>query len=88
MSKGKIGVVGAGSWGTALADCLARNGHPVILWSHETEVASGIDSDKRNDAYLPGVDLIRPCAPRATCRRCWRAPKSSSPSARRSSSDP
>ena len=57
MSKGKIGVVGAGSWGTALADCLARNGHPVTLWSHETEVASGIDSENRNDAYLPGVDL-------------------------------
>jgi glycerol-3-phosphate dehydrogenase (NAD(P)+) len=57
MSNRKIGVLGAGSWGTALADCLARNGHPVILWSHETEVAAGIESDGRNDAYLPGVDL-------------------------------
>ncbi len=57
MSNRKIGVIGAGSWGTALADCLARNGHPVALWSHETEVASGIESEKRNSAYLPGVDL-------------------------------
>jgi len=57
MSNRKIGVIGAGSWGTALADCLARNGHPVTLWSHETEVASDIESKKRNDAYLPGVEL-------------------------------
>ena len=57
MSNRKIGVIGAGSWGTALADCLARNGHPVTLWSHEMEVASGIESDRRNDVYLPGVDL-------------------------------
>jgi len=57
MSNRKIGVIGAGSWGTALADCLARNGHPVTLWSHELEVATGIESDRRNDVYLPGVDL-------------------------------
>jgi glycerol-3-phosphate dehydrogenase (NAD(P)+) len=57
MSNSRIGVIGAGSWGTALADCLARNGHPVRLWSHETEVASGIASDGRNEAYLPGIDL-------------------------------
>lgn len=57
MSNRKIGVIGAGSWGTALADCLARNGHPVTLWSHEPEVASDIESEKRNDAYLPGVGL-------------------------------
>ena len=57
MSNRRIGVIGAGSWGTALADCLARNGHPVALWSHEADVASGIESDNRNDAYLPGVDL-------------------------------
>jgi len=57
MSIRRIGVIGAGSWGTALADCLARNGHPVALWSHEADVASGIESDNRNDAYLPGVEL-------------------------------
>ncbi len=57
MKNRKIGVLGAGSWGTALADCLARNGHRVALWSHEAEVASGIESTSRNDSYLPGVEL-------------------------------
>jgi len=57
MKKRKIAVIGAGSWGTALADCLARNGHRVALWSHEADVAFEIGSDHRNESYLPGVDL-------------------------------
>ncbi|MEJ2483085.1 MAG: NAD(P)-dependent glycerol-3-phosphate dehydrogenase [Gemmatimonadota bacterium] len=57
MSSRRIGVIGAGSWGTALANCLSRNGHEVHLWSHETEVAEAIRRDSRNEAYLPGVEL-------------------------------
>lgn len=57
MSSTRIGVIGAGSWGTALADCLARNGHAVRLWSHEIEVADAIRAQHRNEAYLPGVKL-------------------------------
>jgi glycerol-3-phosphate dehydrogenase (NAD(P)+) len=57
VSSRRIGVIGAGSWGTALANCLSRNGHEVHLWSHETEVAEAIRRDNRNEAYLPGVEL-------------------------------
>ena len=35
----KIGVIGAGSWGTTLADLLAKKGYDVTLWAHEPEVA-------------------------------------------------
>ncbi len=57
MTSRRIAVIGAGSWGTALADCLARNGHRVWIWSHETEVADSITARHRNEAYLPGVEL-------------------------------
>ena len=57
MTNRRVAVIGAGSWGTALADCLARNGHRVRIWSHETEVADSITARHCNDAYLPGVEL-------------------------------
>jgi len=57
MTSRSIAVIGAGSWGTALADCLARNGHRVRIWSHESEVADSINDRHRNEAYLPGVEL-------------------------------
>lgn len=53
----RIGVLGAGSWGTALADLLARNGHQVVLWAHEARVAAGIQGGHVNDDYLPGFRL-------------------------------
>jgi glycerol-3-phosphate dehydrogenase (NAD(P)+) len=59
VSDRRIGVIGAGAWGTALADCLSRNGHHVRLWSHEIEVADSIRVERRNEAYLPGVELDR-----------------------------
>jgi glycerol-3-phosphate dehydrogenase (NAD(P)+) len=52
-----VAVLGAGSWGTALADLLARKGYPVQLWSWEAEVARLIQSERENPAYLPGVAL-------------------------------
>jgi len=52
-----IGVLGSGSWGTALADLLVRNGHAVRLWCFEAEVAETIDTARCNAKYLPGVAL-------------------------------
>jgi glycerol-3-phosphate dehydrogenase (NAD(P)+) len=55
----KIGVIGAGAWGTALAKVLAECGHEVSIWCNEAETAAGIRNDARNERFLPGVILPR-----------------------------
>jgi glycerol-3-phosphate dehydrogenase (NAD(P)+) len=57
VSTERVAVVGAGSWGTALADLLARNGTDTVLWSFEPEVAEGITREHRNPRYLSEVEL-------------------------------
>ena len=57
MSSRNVGILGAGSWGTAMGHVLARNGHGVTLWSHDPDVATEIGTEARNEKYLPGVDL-------------------------------
>ena len=52
----RLGVIGAGAWGTALAQVAARAGD-VVLWAHELEVARAIEAERVNSAYLPGVAL-------------------------------
>ncbi|MGH7308122.1 MAG: NAD(P)H-dependent glycerol-3-phosphate dehydrogenase [Candidatus Rokuibacteriota bacterium] len=51
-----LGVVGGGSWGTALAIHLARAGHAVRLWAREPEVVEGIRTARRNPFYLSDVE--------------------------------
>ena len=46
-------VLGAGSWGTALAILIARNGHPVTLWGHDPEHIARLSADLQNRRYLP-----------------------------------
>lgn len=53
----RIGVLGAGSWGTALAFVLADNGHKVKLWAHRSETVDEINETHRNERYLPGIEL-------------------------------
>ena len=53
----RIAVVGAGSWGSALALHLARIGHTVRLWARRTEHAEAIQRDRENARYLPGVKV-------------------------------
>lgn len=53
----KVLVVGGGSWGTAIADLLARNGAPVTIWAREDEVVTGINTERENPIFLPGVAL-------------------------------
>ncbi len=48
-------VVGAGSWGTALANTAARAGRKVLLWAFEKEVKEIIETSRENKMYLPGV---------------------------------
>lgn len=60
----RAAVVGAGSWGTALAKHLADMGHEVMLWAHRPEHARAIESTRENKQYLPGIAL--PAALHAT----------------------
>lgn len=53
----RIGVLGAGSWGTTLADLLARHGHDVLLWAREPEVVQGITAHRENALFLAGCRL-------------------------------
>ena len=53
----RIGVIGAGAWGTALAQVCARDGVDVLLHAREAEVAGEINAAHRNTPFLPGVDL-------------------------------
>lgn len=52
-----IGVVGAGAWGTALAQTARLAGRDVMLWSREPEVAAEINGQHSNTAFLPGIAL-------------------------------
>jgi len=52
-----LAVVGAGSWGTALANLLAKKGGAVRLWALEPEVVDGVNRSHENPLYLPGVAL-------------------------------
>ena len=53
----KIGVIGAGSWGTALANLLADKGYKVDLWAYEAEVVQDIQAHRENKMFLPGIEL-------------------------------
>ncbi len=54
----RTAVIGAGSWGTALAQHLGVKGFPVRLWVHDRERAKEIAEVRENRAYLPGVRLV------------------------------
>lgn len=53
----RIAILGAGSWGTALAIQFFRNGHAVRLWGHEAKHIASLVRDRENRAFLPGVSL-------------------------------
>jgi glycerol-3-phosphate dehydrogenase (NAD(P)+) len=53
----RCAVIGAGAWGTALADLLARNGHGVALWAYEPEVVQSVNASHENVSFLAGVKL-------------------------------
>lgn len=52
-----IGVIGAGSWGTTLADLLAKKGHRVTLWAYESELVTEMQVRRENSLFLPGIAL-------------------------------
>ena len=59
----KVGLLGGGSWGTTVASVVSRNA-PITLWARDAETVEGINTDRENRKYLPGIKL--PSALRAT----------------------
>lgn len=55
--KYRVAVLGSGSWGTALAQVLAENGHDVRIWGHREEQADEINQQHTNHRYLPNFKL-------------------------------
>ena len=53
----RIAVIGAGAWGTALANLLAENEHDVMLWAYEPDVVESINTAYETRRFLPGVPL-------------------------------
>jgi glycerol-3-phosphate dehydrogenase (NAD(P)+) len=57
MQKKAITVLGAGSWGTALAALTARHGYPTLIWGRNPDQIRAIDQQHENTRYLPGIAL-------------------------------
>jgi len=53
----KIGIIGAGAWGTALAQAIAGGGHDVLMWAREGNIVKSINDEHMNHAYAPDVKL-------------------------------
>jgi len=53
----RIGVVGGGAWGTALAQVCAADDQPVLIWAREPEVIDAINQAHQNKLFLPGIPL-------------------------------
>ncbi|MEO5565926.1 MAG: NAD(P)H-dependent glycerol-3-phosphate dehydrogenase [Luteimonas sp.] len=64
MQPAHVAVLGAGSWGTALAALIARHGHATVLWGRDADTIAAVDGLHENPRYLPG--LVLPQSLRAT----------------------
>ncbi|MEQ9151911.1 MAG: NAD(P)H-dependent glycerol-3-phosphate dehydrogenase [Parvibaculum sp.] len=53
----RIAVIGAGAWGTALAQVAAKAGRSVTLWARESEVVASVNGSHENTTFLPGIAL-------------------------------
>ena len=67
-AAGPIAVIGAGSWGTALAVLLAQQGHSVRLWGRNADAISEMASVRENLRYLPNIELPQSLLPTADLR--------------------
>jgi glycerol-3-phosphate dehydrogenase (NAD(P)+) len=56
-AKPSVAVLGSGSWGTALASLIARNGHPTVIWGRAPDQIASINEKHENTRYLPGIPL-------------------------------
>ena len=65
----KVTVLGAGAWGTALARLLHQSGNEVTLWGHEPRHLEEIRQTRRNDRYLPRIEMPRELKLESDCAR-------------------
>lgn len=68
----KVSVIGAGSWGTALALLLSKNGHDVTMWSILEDEIRMLDKEREHKSKLPGVklpDTMKFTTDQESCRR-------------------
>lgn len=68
----KVGVIGGGAWGTALAMHAARQGHDTLVWAHEAEVVADIEDNRTNRIFLPGFEMPEKLRATADLERCVR----------------
>jgi glycerol-3-phosphate dehydrogenase (NAD(P)+) len=52
-----VGIIGAGSWGTALGLLLAKNNLPVSIWGHDSTAIKRVADSRENHTYLPGIQI-------------------------------
>jgi len=70
-AKQPIAVLGGGSFGTAIANLLAENGHDVRLWMRDPEQAESIRSQRQNPRYLKGVTILPQVQPTTDLAQTW-----------------
>ncbi len=68
-----ISVLGAGSYGTALAIAISRNGHPTLLWSHRPEQVATLAAERCNKVFLPDAAFPDSLSPRASLKQVVQA---------------
>ncbi len=73
MNIERTAIVGAGSWGTALAILWAAQGNKITLWGHNAERVSEMHTNRENRYYLPGVPLTPEIELTADLARCGEA---------------
>src|SRR5436189_265095 len=72
MKKSTIAMLGAGSWGTAVAVHLAKNGNQVLLWGHSPQHVQDMIEKRCNHRYLPSVIFPDLLIPTIELKRCLR----------------
>jgi glycerol-3-phosphate dehydrogenase (NAD(P)+) len=70
MKKQTVAILGAGSWGTAVALHLAQVGHHVLLWSHDPQQVTQMSKEGLNSAYLPDSPFPSNIKPNADLHYC------------------
>lgn len=73
--NGSLAIIGAGSWGTALAIALAPRFHRIRLWANETDLAERMADTRQNDLFLPGFSIPANVEPTAELAFALEAPE-------------